>query len=55
MYHTLESVRKLEKTLNLLGMKPWLSIRQAEALTAVPMVLTDVFYLLILLISIYCS
>ena len=28
---------------------PWLSIRQADALTGVPMVFTDVYYLLILL------
>ena len=42
-YHTLESVRRLEKYLNLQGIEPWLSIRQADALTAVPMVLTDVF------------
>ena len=38
-------------TLNLLGIEPWLSIRQADALTVVPIVLKDVFYLLILLIS----
>ena len=37
--------------LNLLGIKPWLSIRQADALTVVPIMLTDVFYLLILLFS----
>ena len=39
------------KTINLLVIESWLSTRQAEALTGVPMVLTDVFYLLILIIS----
>ena len=37
--------------MNLLGIEPWLSIRQADTLTGVPIVLTDVFWLLILLIS----
>ena len=32
----------LETTLNLLKIEPWLSIRQAGALTGVPMELTDV-------------
>ena len=50
-YHTLESVRRLEKTLNLLGIEPWWSIRQAEASTGVPIVLKVVFYYLFLLIS----
>ena len=31
------------KTLNLLGIESWLSIRQAETLTGVPMVFIDVF------------
>ena len=39
------------KTLNLLGIEQWLPIRQADVLTGVPMVFTDVFLLLILLIS----
>ena len=30
-------VRTLEKSLNLRGVEPWLSIRQAEALTGVQM------------------
>ena len=38
-YHTLESVRRRENTLNLLGIEPWLSIRQADALTAVSIML----------------
>ena len=42
---------KAGETLNLPGMKPWLSIRQGDALTGVPIVLTDVFCLLIVLIS----
>ena len=50
-YDTLESVRRLEKTLNLLGIEPWLSMRQAEALTDVSIVFTVVFYYLFLLIS----
>ena len=50
-YHTLESVLRLEKTLNLPVIEPLFSIRQADALTAVPILLTDVFYLLILIIS----
>ena len=41
--HTLENVRRLENTVNLLGMEPWLSIRQFDALTGVSMALTDVF------------
>ena len=41
-YHTLENVRRLEKTLNLLGIEPWLSIRQADALTGVSIMLTDI-------------
>ena len=28
---------------NLLGIEPWLSIREADTLTAVPIVLTGVF------------
>ena len=44
---TLESVRRLEKILNFLGMEPWLSVRQADALTAGPTMLTHVLsYLL---------
>ena len=44
---TLETVRKLEKTLNFLGIKLWLSVRQADALTAGQMMLTHLFsYLL---------
>ena len=39
------------KTLNLLGIEQWLPIQQAHALIGVPMEFTDVFYLLILLIS----
>ena len=31
------------KTLNLLGIEPWLSIRKADALKVVPIMLTDVF------------
>ena len=42
-YHTLESVSRLKKTLNLLGIEPLLSIRQADALTGVPMVFTEDF------------
>ena len=41
----------MEKILNFLGIDPCLSIQQADTLTAGPMVLTDVFYMLILLIS----
>ena len=39
----LESVRRMEKKLNLLGIEPWLSVRQADALTGGPIVLTDVY------------
>ena len=38
----------LEKTLNFLGIEPWLSIRQADALTGGPTMLTDDFLFLIL-------
>ena len=37
--------------MNLLEMAPWLSIRQADAFTGVPMVFTVVYYYLFLLIS----
>ena len=37
--------------MNLLGIEPWLSIRQADALTGVPMVFTVVLYFLFLIIS----
>ena len=46
-----ESVRRLEKTLNFLGIEPWLSVRQADALTDGQTMLTHVFYFLFLLIS----
>ena len=36
--------------MNLLGIEPWLSIREADALTGVLMVFTVVFYCLLLLI-----
>ena len=39
----LRHIRKLKNTLNLMGIEPWLSIRQADALTGVSIVLTDVF------------
>ena len=38
----------VKKTLNFLGIEPWLSIRQADPLTGGPMVLTDDFLFLIL-------
>ena len=41
----------LEKTLNLLEIEPWLSIRQADTFTGVLIVFTVVFYCLFLLIS----
>ena len=41
----------LEITPNLLGIEPWLSVRQADALTSDQMIFTTVFYFLILLIS----
>ena len=41
----------LEKTLNLLEIEPWLSIRQADAFTGVLIVFIVVFYCLFLLIS----
>ena len=44
----LESVRKLEKTLNFLGIEPCLSIRQGDALTGGPIMLTVDFLFLIL-------
>ena len=34
--------------MNFLGIEPWLSIRQADALTVGPMLLTDDFLFLIL-------
>ena len=37
--------------MNLMGIEPWLSIRQAEALTGVAMAFTVLFYFLFLLIS----
>ena len=37
--------------LNFLGMEPWLSVRQADTLTAGQMMLTHVFYFLFLLVS----
>ena len=37
--------------MNLLGIEYWLSIRKADALTGVAIVVTDVFQYLILLIS----
>ena len=37
--------------LNFLGIEPWLSVQQADALTAGQTRLTDDFYFLILLIS----
>ena len=37
--------------MNLLEIQSWLSVRQADALTGGPIVLTDVYELLILLIS----
>ena len=39
----------MENTVNLLGIEPWLSIRQADALTGVSMVFIVVFYYLFLL------
>ena len=47
----LESVQRLEKTLHLLDIEPWLYVRQADALTADQTMLTNVFYFLFLLIS----
>ena len=41
----------LEETLNFLGIEPWLSVRQADDLTAGQTMVTHVFYYLILLIS----
>ena len=38
----------LNKTLNFLGIEPWLSIQQADTLTGGPMMLTDDFLFLIL-------
>ena len=37
--------------MNLLGIEPWMSVRQADALTGVPMVFIVVLYYLFLLIS----
>ena len=48
---TLESVGRLDKTLNFLGIKTWLSVRQADALTVGQTMLTHVFLFLILIIS----
>ena len=36
---------------NLLGIQPWLSIRQADALTGVPIAITFVLYYLFIPIS----
>ena len=47
----LTDVRRLEKTLNLQGIKPSFSIQQADTLTGAPMEFTVVFYFLFLLIS----
>ena len=38
----------LEKTHNLLGIEPWLSIQQADALTGGPTMLTEDYLFLIL-------
>ena len=48
---TLESVRRLEKTLNFLGIERWLSVRKADPSTAGQTMLTHVFLFLILLIG----
>ena len=42
---------RLEKTLNFLGIEPWLPVREADALTAGQTMLTHVFYFLFRLIS----
>ena len=38
----------MEDTLNLLGIEPWLSVRQADAVTGLPMIITIVSYFLFL-------
>ena len=46
-----ESVLRLEKSLNFLGIEPLLPVRPADALTAEQTLCTHVFYYLFLLIS----
>ena len=44
-------MQRVEKTLNFLGIEPWLSVRQADGLTSSQSMVTNVFYSLILFIS----